>query len=339
MSSSKPQDSIISGNLNMKTNLATKGSRGRFRSLVIAAAMLSLGGLETVCTAGPFDSPVGPAWDCVMSGSRKGLASITFSGDGSLPGSSFTGFEILVPKFPKQPSSSSGRGGSGDGRTGTDGNTGTKGTQIFGSPSNSPSGPWSFDSKGRVIGFFAETAPTGPCVTNVVTTITVETNGSEVVVSSNSVTVIDCPAITNSISFVGKVFPGKRLTLVCSTPFGKVTYRGVPTVPLADISGPWYGIKKTSSPKQSFTEFFTLAPNGVNIYDFESTGPGYTYSGALLVSRQKKIAIVAGLNPDFDFVRAVTGPYLPGKGKAMLRGWDQPAGSFTNRIQFNVTRQ
>jgi hypothetical protein len=336
MSSNKHRDPKISGNLNMKTNLATKGSRGWFRGLVIAAALLSPGGIATMCLAGPFDSPVGPTWDCVMSGNRKGLASITFSGDGS-PGSSFTGFEILVPKAPKQSSSSSGRGGSGDGRTDSDGNTGTKGTQIFGA--EIPSGPWSFDSKGRVIGFFAETAPTGPCVTNTVTTITLTTNGSEVVVSSNSITVVDCPAITNSISFIGKVVPGERLTLVCSTPFGKVIYRGVPTVPLTDISGSWYGTKKTSEPKLSFTEFFTLTPIDVNLYDFESIGPGYSYGGTLLVSKQKKMAIVAGLDPNDDFVRAVTGPYLPGKGKAMLRGWDQPAGPFTNRVQFNVTRQ
>src|SRR5690349_8812385 len=125
MSLNKHQNSIISGNLNMKTNLPVNGSGGRIRSMIIAAALLSLGGLATTSNAGPFDSPVGPSWDCVMSGSRKGLASITFSGDGA-PGSSFTGLEILVPKSPKQPSSSSGRGSDGGGRTGGGENTGTK---------------------------------------------------------------------------------------------------------------------------------------------------------------------------------------------------------------------
>ena len=95
---------------------------------------------------------------------------------------------------------------------------------------------------------------------------------------------------TNSISFQGKAAAGKRLSLVASTSFGRVTYRGVPfRTTLPDISGNWYGTKKQQG--QSFLEFFDLTPSTFpNIYYMDGHGPAYTYTnGMCMVSAQKKI--------------------------------------------------
>jgi hypothetical protein len=314
----------------MKTNLT---SGNKLHATILAG--LLLGAVAPLSHAAPPapPSPVGTTWDCVMSGSREGLAYMVFASDNT-----FSGFEILVPNAaPKTSTSGRNSGGSG-GRTASGSTPTTPVQQIFGSQTNG--GPWGFNSKGNVIGFFVENMETGPCTTNTLTSISSTNIGGITIITSSTNVVIDCPGITNAISFVGKVVPGKRLTLVCSTPFGNVVYQGVPSVSLPDMSGAWYGTKKTAS--QSFIEFFSLAPSASpNIYNVVGSGPGYTNSGFAVLSSQKKLAIVVGVDPSLEIVRAVVGPFNQRKGTGNLQGWDQAASvdPLTDRINFNVTKQ
>ena len=154
--------------------------------------------------------------------------------------------------------------------------------------------------------------------------------------------IIICSAITNAISFVGKVVPDKRITLVCTTPFGKTLYRGVPFQELQDISGDWYGVKTQNG--VAYQEFFSLSNGFANIYDVGGAGPGYSYHGIAILSSRNKISFVFGMDPPLPtqpvtVVRAVTGPFNRKNVEANTRGYDQPGGgTFTNRISFKATR-
>jgi hypothetical protein len=95
---------------------------------------------------------------------------------------------------------------------------------------------------------------------------------------------------TNAVSFTGTVVSGKRLTLVASSSFGKVTYTGVPLkTSLTDLTGNWYGNKKQGG--QSSIEFFNLTASSTpNIYFMDGQGPGYAYTnGICVLSARNKI--------------------------------------------------
>jgi hypothetical protein len=163
----------------------------------------------------------------------------------------FFGYEMTTSTL--KGSSSNPRGGSGRTPVGT--NSLSSETNLFGfSP---VSGQWFYDSKGRVVGNYS----------------------IEVGISNN----------IQGVSFVGKVVPGKRLTLVASSPYGKLNYKGVPFRTVTDISGYWNGSKVQG--KQNFIEFFTLLPADSNIYHVvDGIGPAYSFSaGFCMVSSQKKI--------------------------------------------------
>jgi hypothetical protein len=155
---------------------------------------------------------------------------------------------------------------------------------------------------------------------------------------------IDCVALTNQFSFVGHVVPGRSLDLVCSTPFGKVTYRGMPAVQLPDISGSWYGTK--SQHGVSYLEFFTMTPSsGIpNTYDVSNgVGPGYHYNGFAMLSGYKQFGFVVSINPEDPAgslaVRGVSGPFNSRKFESITHGWEQPTATFTNWIGFDAVRQ
>lgn len=220
-----------------------------------AAALMFWGALALNSSAqftGP--TPVG-TWDCLLSGGgQQGIAFVNFTDDGS-----FTGYQILTSKVKNDPDDFEGRNpGGGEGRYPTTSNR--SGTNLFGF--GELSGPWSYDDQGHVIGSFTEVLAEGS----------------------------DEGTSTNSISFQGKVVPGKRITLTCSTPNGKVTYKGVPATPLPDLSGSWYGTKGQND--QSFLEFFTLTrpDSSENLYLVEGSGPAYTTYGVCMRSAQRKIA-------------------------------------------------
>jgi hypothetical protein len=368
----------------MKTPILKLRDCGRFVRLVkISAVMALLGGVAAVAQAQP-KSPVG-TWDCVMSGPRQGVAYITFS-DG--PPASFSGYEVIVPNGAVQ-ADTYGRNAGGDvGRNDRGNGTNTTGIQIVGY--ESPSGPWGFDNQGHLIGEFIEVSYPSSCVTNYVP---ISTNffiaqfpitSSNVFVDSYCVTQpllaatnatsftnqtvcyskeVDCTRLTNQFSFKGTVTPGKRLTLVCATPFGHVTYRGVPAVTLPDISGSYYAIKKLNN--QTFLEFFELINAGGNGYVISGggpvvssespyptgQGPGYFFPGSALLSSQHQLALTANIfidtnhvDPHGEIFRAAIGRFNSNKDTATLRGWEEPlvgtsAQDQSTRLTLQITKQ
>lgn len=107
---------------------------------------------------------------------------------------------------------------------------------------------------------------------------------------------------TNSVSFIGTVIPNKRLTLVASTSYGRLTFKGVP---LSDVTiagttsldgSSWIGYKKVNN--VSYLEHFNLSASIVpNLYLVNGTSATYTYANPIdpqdqsfcLVSSQGKI--------------------------------------------------
>lgn len=347
----------------MKTkSMNLRGLAGHLRGASACAALL-LAGMAAVCQA--QNSPTTVAfWDCLISGPRQGVAYLSF-----FPDSTFSCYEVIVPNQPPTPSNA--RSPAGDfGRAGSTGGTNSLGEQIYGAEITG--GVWGYDINGRVIGEFIEVSAATLCVTNAVPFLT---NGPYSSVSPIAVTnenaigycvvnillatnppiggvtnftvhdvcfsnAVSCTQLTNAISFLATVVPGTRLTLACSTPFGKVFYRGTPSVNLPSLSGSWYGIKRR--PTESWVEFFTLAASssGIpNTYDVvNGVGPGYTYGGVALLSSHNKFGFVVTINQNDLDVRGVVGPFNPAKNQALTHGWDESGTSLTNWITFQATK-
>ena len=291
-----------------------------------AASAALLSGLAV--SAQPFSDPAG-TWDCVMSGGRNGLAMVTFEGN------TFSMFEILVPKKQVVTTSKASRGGDvgrGDSTPGT--NVVLSVTNLFGA--GDLTGTWNFDVKGRIMGHFIESSAPVSCTTNTVITAVTETNGGTVTTTFSTNTTVDCTgAVTNAFSFVGTVVPGKRLTLVCDSSIGKVTYRGIPAVTLPDASGSYYGDLYQNG--QHFSESLTMSPEGGNIYDVVGDGPGYSYNdGVAIVSAWKKIAFAMTVEPTNLVTRAVVGSFNSKKLSSRTTGLQEPPGEERPRVRFNV---
>lgn len=373
-------------------------------------------------------------WDFVMSGPREGVALMTFSTNGT-----FVIHEVLVPKARRIPvTTGDQRDDLGDtGRS--PGNMSTNSplpdhTDIYGG--ESMHGPWGFDTRGRVVGYFYEiTEPTfstntiqissavftGPaaiaetnysfqgrefCITlpasfgtntvlqssstftvtnapnvvetgrtnlnaqgfcvitpmgsltntdNLTYTNVVYTNQqlcyANIVTYTNQQTcytnIITAVAVTNAISFVGTVVPGRRFSMLASTPAGKVTYSGVPDVPLADISGSWYGTKHVG--KLWYNELFTLTrvvPDA-NVYTVTGGGSATTYGGVAYLLPQRQLGIVLGIYPVFPVgadenaapptIRGVVGSFNPRRLSGALHGLEGE--DFVNIQRFNFAIQ
>jgi hypothetical protein len=345
----------------MKSNSVTNSNpAGNFRLMTaLMSAILFLGYGASVCQA-QFHSPVG-TWDCLSSGGgQPGIAYLTFHEDGT-----FDGY-VLVAGKPKS-TSTDGRNPGGDAGRGSQSGTNVSNI-LFGS--TSVDGPWSFDSKGRVIGFFIELVNVQSFVTNygltcIETNIDVFSDGmfttnlfvcfstptfqvnlswaepssfsTTVTLANDNFTVEAGSAeLTNAVSFVGKVVPNRRLTLVASTSFGKVNFKGVPFAELEDFDGSfWYGTKKVN--KQSFLEFFTLSGSDFpNIYFMDGAGPGYFYeNGRCVISRQKRIGFA--VREDTGGLRSTFGPFKSSfKGTtAKTKGVQDPL----ETIRFDATLQ
>lgn len=295
-----------------------------FCGIAVAATLLVCAGTASFCQAQtPPQSPAG-AWDCVThGGGQSGLAYINFDTNGSPP-YSLSGYELLA-STPVSGSNDGGRnpgGGAGRGdslpSTSTSTNGATGATNVFGF--GPVSGSWAYDEKGRVIGniTYQIESPLG---------------------SGNYV--------TNAVSFVGKVVPGKRLTLVASTSLGRVAYRGVPTVAVTDSTGSsfdgsfWQGLKKQSGVK--YQEFFSLSSAGLpdpNIYNMVGSGPGYTYySGICMISSKRKIGfslIESGGSTTNGLLRATVGSFVNNnrKSAANTKGVIEP----DTKIHFNAVK-
>ncbi len=275
--------------------------------------------LAHACALTSQAQPVSPegTWDMVSSGGgQKGIAYITFTTSTDENGRFLFSVSQLQTTTIKKPSSeATAIRSSGDvSRSGSTSSTTTTtqtNTALFGFY-HTDNGVWGYDNLGRVVGSFTEP-------------------------------VIDQAGITtNAISFVGKVVPGKRLTLVASTSFGKVSYRGTPFVSMPDLSGSWSGFKTQNG--QSFLEFLTLTPSGIpNIYTVDGQGPGYIYSSPVsvcMVSSHKQIGFsvveIGGSNTN-GLLRATLGSFVNSKSMigAKTKGIIEPG---TN-VRFNATLQ
>jgi hypothetical protein len=269
--------------------------------------ILSSLAMSPQATNGAPNSPAGPngsfLWDCIISGGhQQGIAFLNFTTNVTDGQFTFNGYALetttLHPTASTPPDPTVDRGGDGIGRNANDSTVSgvsTKGvTNVFGfGPVN---GPWSYDDRGRIIGFFTQGLNAGgetwPCITNVVVTATndqgsfqavvnnfcftgptadiIVTNGANVGTAhleTNSTP--GAAQITNSVSFVGTVVPNRHLTLTASTSLGKVTFNGVPfKTNLTDISGSWFAYKKengiTDLQLFSLTAFTNFAPNSTN---------------------------------------------------------------------------
>ncbi|NOS70030.1 MAG: hypothetical protein HOP33_08875 [Verrucomicrobia bacterium] len=308
----------------MKTNILNASNRSR--KVTAGIVVLALGALTGFSQ--PFADPTTNVWDCVMSGARDGVAQFSFNPDGS-----FDVDEIIVPKVTKP--SNDPRGVTSTDRVSDGSATGKPTTHIFGH--GIESGRWGFDLKGRIIGFFSEIVNGDNCTTNtVVTSSEVINDQGQTVTSYSTNVVINCDGVTNTLSFVGVVKSGKRISLVASTPIGKVVCKGVPQVPLTALDGTtWYGAKLQG--KLTVNEFFKLT-SGVlpNTYIIEGEGPAYTYGGFCMVSSQKKIGFVMSIDSS-QLLRAVVGKFNPAQLTAGTTGVEGEGGAtLTNKIRFTA---
>ncbi|HYG21765.1 MAG TPA: hypothetical protein VEH04_03205 [Verrucomicrobiae bacterium] len=256
------------------------------------------------------NSPVG-SWDVVASGGgQAALMILEFGADNTVSGYAlFSGVQKKAPK-------DNGRGvpASRDGSDGASTNAQTKRTNWFGF--TPISGTWMMDLKGNTVGFYTFIGAVG---------------GEEVV---------------NSVSFRGKAQANKRLTLVASTTYGKVAFRGIPLRTVTpkgggtfDASG-WYGARKIKNVVDQ--EFFSLALSEVpNVYIIEGSGPTYEYpyegGSVAMISRQKKIGFAiqerTGTN---DVLRASIGNFNNGKKtSAVTKGVIQASDSY---FEFKAVR-
>lgn len=245
----------------MKTTLTISG---RLAALAAGAGLLCAVASASAQTA--FPSPVG-TWDVQVSGAQGyGLAYITFNEDFT-----FTGYELLTVK--KFSADSNDRGELGDSRN-LDVVVTTNGVFI---PTNRASakqlmgfgyinGPWNYDADGKVVGYYTQE---------------VEESGD----GTNATVYI------NPVSFRAKVVPGSRITMLATTPDGKMNYRGLPaTMEIPDFTGQWFGEKKQND--QTDHEFFNLSPGYETwLFDLTGSGPGYTTDGICLVSQRKYVGV------------------------------------------------
>jgi len=350
----------------------------------MAAAALLLGASVQSSQAGSADPAQGSTytWDLISSGSgQRGMAFITFSTNGT-----FRGYQLLAAIPPNTNNVTVGRGGEGVGRDGNGGGStnGLVKNLLFGF--GPVDGVWTFNSKGKIIGFFSEALN----VTSIVTNYSASTNfftlvngqdGSEftnifviftngqanatVTISwpdpapgynqdytlsnTNFTTQVGTAESTNIVSFTGTASGGKHLTLLCTTSFGKVTFKGVEATKSVDLSGNWIGSRRLNG--HAVNELFSLTsfqldnpfpadfPDIANFpnlfFTTNGLGAGYSFDGIAMVSQQKQVGFVF-MNND-GTMRAMMGSLKATKfgPTATTKGIEAPL----NQVDFTATLQ
>ena len=242
-------------------------------------------------------------------------------------------------------------------------------------------GTWFFNSKGQVVGSFymvvnatgdqtnfldtcvATNVPVnltngstfdvfvGFCFTNPAVTTNIlwsAPDGESGVITLSFVNTnftVGLVGVTDNVSFVGKVVPGKRLTLVGNSLFGKFTILGVPLVPFVSalpVDGfYWTGTKVQDNAK--YVEQFTLTADSIinNLYSLNGQGPSYTYgtNSFCMISSKKRIAFVVNemsANPaDLPVGRATFGTLTSNSKTIGTKGLGDSSASF-DLIQFDA---
>jgi hypothetical protein len=232
--------------------------------------------------------------------------------------------------------------------------------------SGRPAGRWGFDLNGKLIGFFSEISGTRGDTTNqvAIATNTVPfdtiTNGIIYITNIAYLTNVEELRLTNAVSFSGKVSLNmsdllkSRLTIVASTPAGKMNMSGVPPIVLPDLSGNWYGQKRQSN--LPYNEFFTLEnPDTDNTSYVVSNGegPDYVYgppnvtnsASFCIIVRQKKAGFAyriaephappIPIQDDLRVIRALIGTMDLNRGKFKGRGLEGST-DFPDRITYKA---
>ncbi len=204
-------------------------------------------------------------------------------------------------------------------------------------------GNWFYNSKGQVVGSFFTTLNASSIVTNyfetcVSTNVSISlTNGgtytfpydvcfTNAVLSTNvfwgpaadnefgftnlsfvnTNFTIGAIGTTNSVSFVGKVVLGKRITLSGTSSYGKITITGVPLLPITiksgvPVDGPYFWTGTTAQNGVKKAEVFHLTPTGIqNLYGMTGQGPSYSYNltnSFCMISASKKIGFAVSEIP------------------------------------------
>jgi hypothetical protein len=293
-------------------NCLKASSRKFHRGLLIGAA---LGLASPAISSLAQVSPVG-TWDLQLSGAMQGIAYVTFDENFGL-----SGYELLQPKL--SDNTESGRETSSDGRTGIT----TVNTNVTVHGFALLSGSWSYDPKGRVVGFYTEGSENRVCTTNndviaVVSNSIIDYKTNIVTitvtnyVTNTSISCVTSP-LTNGLSFTAVVRPS-RLTMKSTTSYGNITFHGRPAVELPDISGTYYAQgKKTGNP--DFVEFITLTPGGqLNVYEISGQGAGYDVGGLGIFSSTKRLAVVLNTTATNSVLTTGYGPYDVRRGRANL---------------------
>jgi hypothetical protein len=256
-------------------------------SVAAASALALLASTAPQAQGAAFDSPVGD-WDFTLSGNAQGIAQLTFNANGTIDG------YVQNYTTKKLPKDNNPRGPSDEGTRGVETtNSTTTITNYFGDAT--VVGFWSFDERGKILGFL------------------------------NEMTFIRTPTETNpvtyNITFSGVVTLGTRVTLQGLGPLGKVTYSGIPEGPLVNISGNYSARGKRGS--VSTTEFFTLTSQGGNNnrYDVVGASPSFNFVGEALLSGRKQLSMVTGsLGTNTFFLTALVGSIKTNTAKASLKG-------------------
>src|SRR5262249_20063696 len=149
---------------------------------------------------------------------------------------------------------------------------------------------------------------------------------------------------TNAVGFKATVSQGKRITMLCSSAEGKITFSGRPAVLLVgNYGGAWNGLKQQND--QSFVEIFNMTLSGgpgPNLYTVSGNGAGYSYSGIAIISKQGKIAFSLPVTlTSGESLRATFGSFSLGSARGNTTGWDQGSGfvSKANKAKFKVEQQ
>ena len=289
----------------------------------LASLALFLGQTTLHAQAAPPPSPVG-TWDCAMGGNQLGLAIIRFDADFT-----FSGTQLVRPnpavRAPR-PDVDPREGGGGTGRDGTPvsgGSTPATPTNFVGG--TTMSGLWGHDTAGKVIGLLDQITATVQLVDKMVTNVV---NGTNMV---STVSVYETVFATNSVSFRAVVVPGTRLAMTAFLRGGQNIYRGLPSVPLPDISGNFYGSGMQN--RLQFFEFFGSSPAGnfPNYYVLDGVGAGYSLTGFAIVSRHKRIAVFTAALPA-AVITTYSGPFNLTTLRGSLIGKDSNGKNYSYRV-------
>ncbi len=261
--------------------------KATIRSAVALATLLVLSGLPAA--AQQYASPVGPTWDCLLSGSgQQGIAFLKLRHNEPNRAPSAATSSSSASKAPVTASAS--RGGKSAavwaGVSLRDGSApAAVAAPLFGF--GTVNGPWRYDEKGRVVGYFVEILNQQTSVSTNEATQTV-TDGlrstspmrmarsprgttNVTIITTNISYTTNVTGTTNSHQLQRKGRPRPTADPGLFHTYGKVTYRGVPqSHRVSKISGSWSGRQESEQHRSSW-RFFNLTTAAIGFNPYVST--------------------------------------------------------------------